>query len=576
MGELIRRLRERPNLTAEVLAASLFANILALASPLFTIQVLNRYVGQGVDPTLATLATGVLLAIALEFGFCQARLKLARGLSAAKDRDLATGAFGILTTADIAALSKVPAGERRELLRGLDMIENAYSPANIAAVIDVPFALLFAAALFLLSPHLAGITVLFLIGIFLFAVSAQRALRGPTQMLNGQTNETAGILNNANTAVEAVRAFGAREILFNAWNVVGGRTRTLRAMIAKRQASVQSITQSAQAVMSVFIYSVGAYLVVRGDLDVGVLIGANILSARALGPIVKFAQMGEGFAKAETALAKIREFAHMPVEPERGTRLSAFNGQLELRNVGFSYPGAKVPLYEGLNFKLPPGAVLVVTGKNGTGKTTLAKIAVGLLKPDQGQVLADGVELGQFDPSWCRRQVMFLPQEPTFLNASIRANLQAATPDGSEETMMRIVREVGLGRFIDESQEGIETILQSGGSNLALRLRRRLAFARALFVGGKLAILDEPTEGMDGEGTAFVYSALIDMARRGKTIVAFSRDPQILRAASLVLDLDSKPVPVLRQSAPTPAPAAAPAPAPASAPAPAGVADGGA
>jgi len=550
MGELFRRLKARPGLTAEIVAASLFANILALASPLFVIQVLNRYVGQGVDATLAALASGVLIAIALELGFRQARMKLARGLSAKKDDELSTGAFGILTTAENMALMRIPAGERREVVRGLDMVENAYTPGNITAVIDVPFALLFAVALFLLSPHLAGIAIAFLVVILLFAVISQRSLRGPMMTLSGAQNEVSGLLNNANAAIDTVRTFGGRSILTDAWARASERSRLLRALIARRQALVQSVTQSAQALMSVFIYSTGAWLVVHGQLDVGLLIGANILSARTLGPMIKFAQLGETFAKAENALAKVRDFASLPVEPDKGAKLSQFNGQIEFRDVSFAYPGATTPLFEGLNFKLPPGGVMVVTGSNGAGKSTLAKLAAGLLQPVRGQILADGVDLKQLDPGWWRTQLMYLPQEPTFINASIRENLEAANPDQNEETMMRIVREVGLGPFVDESAEGMDRVLANGGGNMALGQRRRLAFARAMFVGGKMAVLDEPTESLDDEGTAFVYSALIDMARRGKTIIAFSRNPKIVSAATLILDLDSKPTPVMRQNKP--------------------------
>lgn len=550
MSEFFRRLGARPGLTAEIFVASLFANILALASPLFVIQVLNRYVSQGVDATLAALASGVLIAIALEFGFRQARMKLARGLSAKKDGDLSTGAFGILTTAETSALMRIPLGERREVLRGLDVVENAYNPGNITSVIDVPFALLFAFALFLLSPPLAAIAVGFMVLIFLMAVISQRTLRGPSATLSGVQTELSGILNNANSATDTVRAFGGREILTKAWEKASERSRLLRALVSKRQALVQTLTQSSQALMSVCIYSMGAWLVVRGELDIGLLIGANILSARALGPIVKFAQLGENFAKAGTALQKVREFASLPVEPDKGAKLSEFNGQLEFRDVSFSYEGATTPLYEGLNFKLAPGGVLVVTGSNGAGKSTLAKLSTGLIRPVRGQILADGVDLQQLDPGWWRKQVMYLPQEPTFISASIRENMEHANPNQSEVTMMRILREVGLGKYIDESPNGMDTILVNGGGNLALGQRRRLAFARAMFVGGKLAILDEPTEGLDGEGTSFVYSALIDMARRGKTIIAFSRDPQIVKAATVILDLDSKPTPSLRQTKP--------------------------
>ena len=550
MGEFIKRLKAKPGLTAEIVAASLFVNILALASPLFVIQVLNRYVGQGVDATLAALASGVLIAIFLELGFRQARMKLARGLSAKNDDELSTGAFGILTTAESMALMRIPPGERREVVRGLEMVENAYTPGNITSVIDVPFALLFAIALFMLSPHLAAIAVGFLIVILIFAVQSQRSLREPTATLSAAQNEVAGLLNNANAATDTVRAFGGRAIMTDAWKKASERSRLLRALIARRQALVQSVTQSAQALMSVFIYSVGAWLVVHGKLDVGLLIGANILSARTLGPMIKFAQLGETFAKAENALSKVREFASLPVEPDKGAKLSQFNGQIEFRDVSFAYPGATTPLFEGLNFKLPPGGVMVVTGSNGAGKSTLAKIAAGLLQPVRGQVLADGVDLKQLDPGWWRSQLMYLPQEPTFINASLRANLEAANTNQDEETMMRILREVGLGPFVDESPDGLDRLIANGGGNMALGQRRRLAFARAMFVGGKMAVLDEPTESLDDEGTAFVYTALIDMARRGKTIIAFSRNPKIVSAATLILDLDSKPTPVLRQNKP--------------------------
>jgi len=550
MGEFFRRLRAKPGLSTEVIAASFFANILALASPLFVIQVLNRYVGQGVDATLAALASGVLIAIGLELGFRQVRMKLARGLSARKDDELSTGAFGILTTAQSMALMRIPSGERREVVRGLELVESAYTPGNITAVIDVPFALLFALALFLLSPHLAAIAIGFVIVIFLFAVLSQRSLRGPAATLSGAQNEVAGLLNNAIAATDTVRAFSGRKILTTAWTKASERSRLLRALIARRQALVQSVTQSAQALMSVFIYSVGAWLVVRGELDIGLLIGANILSARALGPMIKFAQLGESFAKAENALAKVREFASLPAEPEKGAKLSQFNGQIEFRDVSFAYPDSNTPLYEGLSFKLAPGGVMVVTGSNGAGKSTLAKMMAGLLQPTRGQILLDGVDLQQLEPSWWRTQLMYLPQEPTFINASLRDNLEVANPGQSEETMMRIVREVGLGKYVDESPDGMDRLIANGGGNMALGQRRRLAFARSMFVGGKLAVLDEPTESLDHEGTAFVYSTLIDMARRGKTIIAFSLDPKIVSAATLILDLDTKPTPTLRQTKP--------------------------
>lgn len=553
MREFLRRLRARPGLAAEIVVASLFANLLALASSLYVIQVLNRYVSYGVSATLATLTVGVLLAIALEYGFRQARLKLAAGLSAPHEERLAAGAFGILTTADLEALEKVPQGERRELLRGLDSIAQAYSASNIGAIIDVPFALLFVVVLFLLSPVLAAVAFVFIVFTFAYAMLAHRGLREPMRQLGEAQGRGQGLVGNASQAADTIRAFRGRALLQEAWSKHLERLQPLRRAIARRQALVQQATQSAQALMSVAVYAVGAYLVVGGNLDVGVLIGANLLSARALGPLVRFAQMGETLTKAEESLARLRQFASLPTEPAEGAKLQAYQGQIEYRDLAFQHGQSPMPLIEGLTLKVAPGGVVVVTGRNGAGKTTLARLTVGLLRPSRGQVLADGVDIRQLAPDWWRRQVAYLPQEPTFVEGTIRDNLLAANPDLAEEEILKAVRDVGLGRFLDESEDGLDMRIANGGMTLAVGQRRRLALARALVTGGRLAVLDEPTEGLDEEGCAYVYSVMIEMAKQGKTIVAFSRDAQILKGATLILDLNSKPVPTIRNVAAKPA-----------------------
>lgn len=555
-SELYRRLRLRPGLAAELVVASLFANVLALASPLFVIQVLNRYVSYGVDATLVTLTTGVVLAVALEFGFRHVRARLAGSVAAEPDRQLAEGAFGIMTAARTAALERIPPGERREILRGLDQVEQAHGATNVAAVLDVPFALVFVLALGLMSPILAGIVFAFILVVAGYSALAQRGLRDSTKRLTEIASAGNTLVGTASTAADTVRAFGAAPLLMGAWNRYVDAVQDMRRFLGMRQGTTQTVTQSAQALMSVAIVTVGAILVVRGELDVGAMIGANLLSARALGPMVRFAQLGETFAKADEALARLRGLARMELEADEGSALRHYSGRLELRDVAFAFPGSATPLFESLSLSLAPGSVLVVTGRNGAGKTTLARLLVGLVDPSRGQVFADGVDLRQMAPGWWRRQVCYLPQEPSFIDATIRENLLAANPDLDEEGLQRIVRAAGLGPFVDESARGLDTPIVNNGFNLAVGHRRRLALARALAGDGQLAVFDEPTEGLDAEGRNAVYAVLLDLARRGRTIVAISHDPTIMRGARLVLDLNAKPVPRLVTVAPTTAEAA--------------------
>ena len=183
MKELLRRLMIQPGLTFELVLASLFANVLALAPSLFVIQVLNRYVANGINSTLVTLTTGVVIAIILEFAFRQVRNRLAKGISRMQDEEISRASFHVLATAKAGSIERLPPGQQREIMSGIDNIRNAYGAANISSVLDLPFALLFLGVLYLLTPELGIIATLFAIIAFLIGLIMTSAIRNPTHQL---------------------------------------------------------------------------------------------------------------------------------------------------------------------------------------------------------------------------------------------------------------------------------------------------------------------------------------------------------------------------------------------------------
>jgi len=207
-------------------------------------------------------------------------------------------------------------------------------------------------------------------------------------------------------------------------------------------------------------------------------------------------------------------------------------------------------LFESLSVTLAPGALFVVTGANGAGKTTLARLIVGLIRPSRGQILVDGVDLAQVAPEWWRRQLVYLPQEPSFINGTVRENIMAFNPDLDEQGLNTVIRDAGLEKFFATSHQGFDMKLQAGGRDLPVGIRRRLGLARALAVGGNLVVLDEPTEGLDAEGAQQIGRVMNALNKRGCTIIALSHDANIIKGAPNILDLNSKPVPKLIQAAP--------------------------
>ncbi len=554
MKELLRRLSLCPRVSWEILAASLLANLMSLASSVYVILVLNRYVGYGFDGTLYTLTIGVLIASALGFAFGEVRTRLAGVVSQGPDEELEERSLAVVTRARLSDLNRFPPTRHQELLGAMGQVRTAFDAANVSAVLDAPFMLLFLIAIALISPWLMFITVFAVCLSALFSVLGLRRAEADGLKLQRETHVHRAQLSSALSGAETVRAFSGGEFLRNVWRSKRESLGALRSLLARDQRKSRLRQESVAVFLRVFVYAFGAMLAVAGEMTVGGLIGASILSGKVLAMGAAFMQAYMAARGGEQALERLSELHSLPLDPLSGTSLREFSGRLEFRDIGFAYTGTSSPLFESLSFVLQPGSVLCVTGFNGTGKSTFCKVAAGLLEPGRGQVLADGVDLRQLAPDWWRRQLMYLPQEPSFLDATLRENIALADPEpkgqASQERMNQAVRTAALRRFLDTSRLGLDMPIQDGGKALPLGIRRRIALARALMTPGRLAIFDDPTEGLDSEGRLAVYAILNGLAKAGITLVVATADVNILKGAALVLDMNVKPTPSLGASAP--------------------------
>ena len=529
-----------------MLLASLFGNLLALVSPIFVILVLNRYIAHGVDTTLATLAIGTVIAIILEYIFRRVRYRFAEVLNENADKQLDISTFDAAKNSKVFPFSQIPSESSREIIASTDSIRQVYSPSNICLLLDVPFAVIFLSTLYFLNPILCYITLVFVTVVSLGVLSGILSLRIPTQNLRQAGGLRAQVIDASVSSPDTIRAFDHSNFLEARWTAATNSIHSLSRYIWDRQNRIQTAIRGATALLTVIIISVGALLVVDGELDVGAMIGANILAARALMPIVGLSQQVDGWVRAGQARRTLADFVKIPRERTSGTAINKYSGNIEVRNMTFTYPNLGSTLIDEINFSVNGGDVLCISGRNGSGKTTLAKLLTGLLDPSRGQILVGGIDLQQIAPNWWRKQFMYLPQEPYFMNGSIRENFNAFNPDLTAQEIRKLLVDVGLESLADENPGGLDQPVGKAGTNFSLGVRRRLALARALSHDGPLAILDEPTEGIDAIGASYVYRIMNEMVRNGKTIIACSHDREIIRGAHLYLDLNERPRPVIK------------------------------
>ena len=541
MKELLSRLRANPALYLDLLVASLLVNLLAFADTIFVMILLRRYLAYGFDATLLVLSVGTLAALAMQYALSRVRLSLAARVSPARERAAAEGLFAALAGARVEAVAALPPGRAVEAAGDLEAVRLAFDGPNLVAALDAPFSLLFVAAAWALSPLMAGVILAGMALSLWAAESSSRRQSRAAKDLAAARAENRALVLSANTAADTLRAFSAQRHYGALWQAQASRLALLRRRIADTHGLGQAAAGAAGLFARVGVYAVGAVLVVRGELTFAALIGASILGGYAVQRVVGLATARALLAEAAAAGSRLDEIAALPAERRGGEKPAAYAGGLRLEDLAFAFPGASGPLFSGLSLALPPGGVLVVRGHNGCGKTTLLRLLAGLLEPTAGRIEAGGLDLAAWDLAHWRAQLCYMPQEPVLLAGTVRDNLVMANPGLPEARLNALIRTCGLRRWLDLSDKGLDAPVADAGRDLPLGIRRRMALVRALAGEGPLLLLDEPTEGLDAEGAQAVYAALNELVREGRSLVAVSADPGILRAAHLVLELGAGP-----------------------------------
>jgi ATP-binding cassette subfamily C protein LapB len=546
MNRILKRLFSSKRIAIDLILSSFLANSLALIPPIFVILVLQKYVSYGIDSTLITLASGTVIAIAMEYIIRRSRYGVAERLNRKLDHQLDNYVFTAARKTKLSYLRQIPENTIRGMFFSVDQIRQIFSASNTCIVLDAPFAIIFIIALYFISPLICYLTVGVTLCLSAGVLIQLNGLRTVGQEFNKTNSLKNQVCSNVISAPDSVRIFDHVGYLQEKWEKYSERLFVLQSHLLDRQDKVQTSIRAASALLTVIVISAGGMLVVDDKLDVGAMIGANILAARVLVPIVAFFQQADGWVRAEQAYQTLSDFDQIPLESSNETSIKNYSGSLEFRNASYHYPSSRQILFENLDFSVGAGEVLCIYGKNGAGKSTLAKIISGIIEPTNGYVSVDGINLQQLSPYWWRETIIYLPQEPQFLDGSIRDNFLAYKSDLNSSDIRKLLESVGLNNIFDKTVGGLDQLINGGGTHMSLGVRRRLALARALAYDGPLVILDEPTEGIDSLSANDVYNIMTDLSHRGKTLIVCSRDREIMRGSHHFIDLDEKPKPIMK------------------------------
>ena len=541
MLEIFNRLKRNPALLTKIIIASFFVNILALATPIYVIQVLQRYVAYGVNSTLITLVAGITFVVIFEFFFRNIRHRMTRETEA-ENTVLSDRVMKKIVSikSSFYALQK---NFRPDIVtQNLQTIKSTLNATTTLILIDVPFVLIFLIALFLIHYQLGIITTLFLAIPFIVINFYRNKINDLNQQSLQIGLNTARLHDNSSSRFESIKYFNLIEIVKTAWSSLIKKSINVTEDLEAQKNIVASFMTSSSALLTVIIIAWGAVLAVDGEISVGALIGANILAARALAPIIRFVQNIEPLNKANHAINELAQFLNLPQDSSDGNQINDYSGNLKISDLQFKYPESKNPIFEGLNVQTKAGELLVINGSNGSGKSTLIKSIIRLLEFNRGQIFYDSIEINQLSLDWVRANLIYLPQEPKFVDGTMLNNLLGQNQIKKEQ-MTEILRSVDLLDFINSDPKGINMQMTNRGEDLPFGIRKRIALARALVIGGQLVVLDEPTESIDDRGRASIYKLINELLRNNKTVIISTQDEQITQLANCIVNLDVKPSP---------------------------------
>jgi ATP-binding cassette subfamily C protein LapB len=490
----------------QVIVAALGINLLALAVPLFVMNVYDRVIPNGAVVTLWTLAIGISIALVLDLALRTLRMSVLESIGRRIDLKVGSRIFDQALAARMTARTGGAAG-MANTIRDFEQVRDFFGSASFVALIDLAFVGVFVAVLFYVVGPLAWVPLAAIPIVLLLAVVAQVPLGRSAARAQALATKRHIVLVESLLGIEAVKSLNAEPVMQREWenaiaasSRINGKTRFWSGLATNG-------TQLIQQGVSVVILVWGVYLVMEGRVTVGALIAANLLAGRALAPLAAIAQTLFRAHYARKAMAALDTLMALPRERSDTVRsdLRVTQGAVEMRDVVFRYPGSELPAIAGLSLEIKPGETVALLGRVGSGKTTVGKLLNGLLAPESGNILIDGHAIAQYDPAELREGVGYLTQDCELFTGTLRENMTIGRPGASDEDVRRALHLSGMDAFVAANPAGLDLFIGEKGNRLSGGQRQGVALARLLLRRPRILFLDEPTNAMDQQmETAFI------------------------------------------------------------------------
>jgi PrtD family type I secretion system ABC transporter len=508
---------------------SLAINLLLLVPPLYMLQVFDRVITSRSEETLLALSLAAVLGLGLMACLDVLRSRLLAAAGIALDRMLGPRVLDGL-------LSRVKSAGFVHGLRDVNTLRGFFTGNGVLAIFDTPWLPLFLLIIFLFHPLLGAIALAGGVAMWLLAFLNERFARLPLERVQAEGRRASRFIDASMRNAEVMSALGMLPAVTRRWSHLNDVVLREQVQASAIGARFSGWTKFTRQFIQMAMLAAGAWLVVHQHVSAGVMIAATILLGRALAPVEMMVAGWRSLVEARGAWQRLEELlgAHPPAEPT--TDLPVPAGRLDVERAVFGIQDGERPIIRGVSFALAAGEALGIIGPSASGKSTLARLLVGVWKPVSGVVRLDGADVATWSREKLGPHIGYLPQDVELFTGTVAENIaRLGEPDPAE--VIRAAQRAHVHELILRLPRGYDSEIAEGGQALSPGQRQRIALARALYGNPRFVVLDEPNANLDHDGDQALMRTLHELRADGVTVVVVAHRPSLLAGADKLLVL---------------------------------------
>ena len=496
---------------------SFFVNLLALTSSVYMLQVYDRVLASRSEATLFYLSLFAAACLATLAGLEVVRSRLLVRLGARFDAQLSGLVFS----------RTLMAGRNGQALRDLDQVRGFVTGATMLSLLDAPWMPVYIGLVYVLHPWLGHVALAGGVLLFALGVWNERSTRLPLAEAGKEMAASARFAETSARNAEVIRAMGMLRGLTALWRRQHDFGLGLQGVASDKAANIAALAKALRLGLQIAILGVGALLVIREQSTAGVMIAASIVMGRGLAPLESAIGGWRGFLAARESYQRLAQDLAKAADEPAQMPLPVPQGALSFEAVSAGPPDARKLTVQNLAFELPAGCCLGITGPSAAGKSTLARLAVGVWRPANGVVRLDGANVSDWNREDLGPSIGYLPQDIELFPGSVAANI-ARFGEVDPQRVVEAAQLAGAHAMILALPDGYDTVIGPAGANLSGGQRQRVGLARAFYGLPPLVLLDEPTSNLDAEGESAVRQAMEELRRQGRTVIVIAHRPALL------------------------------------------------